>query len=310
MTGNEPSSHLATFHYIPPSVTAFDLFPLRDIPTNLILWIGGLGDTLGSVSYPFTLARTLPADWSLVQLILTSSGNAWGTTTLDNDVREMVAAVRYFRRQAPKRKIVLMGHSTGCQDSLHYVSSPRGESEDERPRVDGIILQAPVSDREALVETLDPGVYRKGVEIAQQYVKEGRSDDCLPSFVVADVFPGTPVTARRWLSLASPDGKGQDDYFSSDLPDERLQGSFGKIPAGTHVLFLFSGSDEHVPKHIRPEEVMDRWKSFAEGAGAIVHPESTESLEGASHNLNGSPGYVVDELCRRVNSFITAIDGQ
>ncbi|KAF2226041.1 hypothetical protein BDZ85DRAFT_178322, partial [Elsinoe ampelina] len=274
--------------------------------TNLVLWIGGLFDTLGHVSYPFALAQTLPADWSLLQLSLSSSGNSWGTKTLDDDVREIAAVVRYFREKQPGRKVVLMGHSTGCQDALHYVSSTElwGDGEGERPRVDGIVLQAPVSDREALVESMDPEVYASCNEVARRFVEEGRQDDCLPVSVMGDVFQRIGVTARRWLSLASPDGLGQDDMFSSDLPDERLKKTFGKIPQGTMVLFLYSGSDEHVPKHLRPTEFMGKWKTHAENSGAIVHLDSLKLLDGATHNLNGDPQQVVEELCRRLNSFL------
>ncbi|KAG8631114.1 hypothetical protein KVT40_000254 [Elsinoe batatas] len=311
MTGSHPSTHQSTIHYIPPCITAVSLSPPRDFPTNLVLWIGGLFDTLGHVSYPFALAQTLPANWSLLQVTLSSSGNSWGTKTLDDDVREIAAVVRYLREGQPGRKVVLMGHSTGCQDALHYVSSSTGSSGEgpgERPRVQGIVLQAPVSDREALVEKMDPEVYARCNEIAQRFVEEGRQDDCLPVSVLGDVFERIGVTARRWLSLASPDGLGQDDMFSSDLPDERLGKTFGKIPQGTAMLFLYSGSDEHVPKHLKPTVFMGKWKTHAENAGAIVHPDSLKLLEGATHNLNGNPQHVVAELCTRMNRFLLLLD--
>ncbi|TKX26110.1 hypothetical protein C1H76_1636 [Elsinoe australis] len=311
MTGDQASFHRVGFHYIPP-ISAFELTQpgCRENPaTNILLWIGGLFDTFGFVSYPFAISDTLPANWSLVQLILSSSGNSWGTTTLDHDVTEISNAVRYFRKhQQGDAKIVIMGHSTGCQDALHYVSAPRLDSkEQDRPRVDGIILQAPVSDREALVDSLEPHDLNKGNVIAQQYVQEGRPDDCLPNSVTQPVYRNIGVTARRWLSLSSPDGKGQDDMFSSDLTDDQLGRSFGSIPKGTAVLFLCGGKDEYVPEHVDPEAFMRRWKQFAEQAGAVVHPDSTRLLEGATHNLNGDPQTVVDDLSRRVNSFLDTL---
>ncbi len=39
-------------------------------------------------------------------------------------------------------EIIIMGHSTGCQDSLLYL----GQGKD--PKIKGVILQAPVSDIE------------------------------------------------------------------------------------------------------------------------------------------------------------------
>lgn len=44
-------------------------------------------------------------------------------------------------------EIVLIGYSTGCQDSVFYMKHGRP---DLRVRVKGVVLQAPVSDREWL----------------------------------------------------------------------------------------------------------------------------------------------------------------
>lgn len=51
--------------------------------------------------------------------------------------------------------VVLLGHSTGCQDSLLYISSSKSE------KVKGIILQAPVSDIEARPDPVIPGLVAK-----------------------------------------------------------------------------------------------------------------------------------------------------
>ncbi|PNS17621.1 hypothetical protein CAC42_3016 [Sphaceloma murrayae] len=307
-----PSSHLTTFHHIPP-ISAFQLprtssdpTVLSSRPPNVILWVGGLSDTFGNVSYPFTLAQCLPPSWTLVHLVLSSSGNSWGTTDLDADVREIAKAVAYFRSlQEAGSKIVLMGHSTGCQDAMHYVSSPlQTGAELDRPRVAGIILQAPISDREALLHALDKSTYDHANDIAQKMVRDGKESDCMPNEITGAVFGQCAITAKRWLSLASPDQKGDDDYFSSDLPDERLQATFGSISRDTHLLLLYGAADEHVPEYVKPVEMLERWTTFASKAGAKVHPESRALLRGASHNLNGDPQPVLDELYRRVTAFL------
>jgi len=63
----------------------------------------------------------------------------------------------YFRKIGKFGKIVLMGSSTGCQDVMEYLT---GANAAKRPRIDGGILQAPVSDREAIIMSMKPDDYR------------------------------------------------------------------------------------------------------------------------------------------------------
>ena len=263
----QPSQTSGVLHHIPP-FTAFEPSFAPNLE-NIILWIGGLFDTYHSTRYPYTLASSLPSTWSLAQLLLSSSGRQWGISNLDQDVAEMSKAVAYFRNLKPNGKIILMGHSTGCQDAIHYVTSAATEGE-KRADIDGFILQAPVSDREAMVSFMPKEKYDAANKLAQDYIDSGRGEDVLPS---ASVDMGScPVSARRWLSLASPNGKGQDDYFSSDLPDERLKASFGKITSKTPLLILYGEKDESVPAHVDKEAMIKRWVKIAEDGGAKVDP--------------------------------------
>lgn len=216
---------------------------------------------------------------------------------------ELSTIVKYFRGQR-KGKIVLMGHSTGCQDCMHYTSSvaPSGE----REAIDGIILQAPVSDREAMVHELPAEIYEQGNNLAREWIADGRAEDCLPLALTSGIFGSCPVSARRWLSLASPDGKGEDDYFSSDLPDERLGETFGR--ARLPVLVLMGERDEYVPPQVDRKKMVDRWVGVVRGSGGVVDKTSQDLLGGACHNLNGDGEEVVDELCERVLAFLSTIE--
>lgn len=50
--------------------------------------------------------------------------------------------MEYFRKQGDgEEKIVLMGHSTGSQDTLQYLLDLKEKGEDVR--LDGAIIQAP-----------------------------------------------------------------------------------------------------------------------------------------------------------------------
>ncbi|GAB7345646.1 hypothetical protein MBLNU457_3936t2 [Dothideomycetes sp. NU457] len=298
-----PSQTTGVLHHIPP-FTAFEP-SVQANPTNIILWIGGLFDTYHSTRYPYTLSSSLPPSWSLAQLLLSSSGLQWGVGSLDKDVAEISKAVAYFRNLRPHGKIIIMGHSTGCQDAIHYVTSvaPQGQ---QRAEIDGFILQAPVSDREAMLSFMPREKYDAANKLAQEYMDKGKGEDVLPA--ASTDFGSCPVSARRWLSLASPDGKGQDDYFSSDLPDESLKASFGKITPKTPLLILFGEKDESVPAHVDKEAMVKRWVKIAEDAGGKVDPQSTELLAGASHNLNKDPESVARALCSRVNKFLDLVE--
>lgn len=293
-----PSATPGTLHHIPP-LTAFEPIPTSNDPQNLLIWVGGLTDTYHSVQYPYTFSSHLPPGWSIAQAYLSSAAQGWGTSSLGRDVEELSKIVGYFRQQR-RGKIVIMGHSTGCQDSMHYISS-----KGTREKVDGIILQAPVSDREALVHEMPKETYEQANKLAEHWIGTGRGEDCLPKPLTSTIFGPSPVTARRWLSLASPDKSGEDDYFSSDLPDERLQNTFGKVDVP--LLILMGEKDEYVPPEVDRKAMVARWISFVEKNGGTVDGKSGELLGGANHNLNGNPDEVANELFKRVTGFLQTV---
>ena len=202
-----------------------------------------------------------------------------------------------------------MGHSTGCQDGMHYLVSPKpahGHDDDDqkKPAIDGLILQAPVSDRDAM-----PPSSQETTGLAQGWVEQGKGGDCLPFSATKEYLGKCPVTANRWLSLASPiPGAGADDYFSEDLPDQKLMSTFGRLPQETPLLILFGEKDEYVKKGLDAETMIKRWMRFVQEGGGVVDPDSKRLLEGASHNLNKDPDTVIDGLCTRVLSFLARIE--
>jgi pimeloyl-ACP methyl ester carboxylesterase len=285
-------------------LTAFEFTRPSTPLTNILFWVGGLSDNLLTVDYPTVLAHKLPPSWTIVQVALTSAGSGWGTTTLARDAKELAACVRYFRAIVPSgSKFVLMGHSTGCQDAMEYVTGP---DRDSRPAIDGVVLQAPVSDREASAG-MKKDEYDGIVDTSRQYVAEGRPHDSLPKALDGGIFAKTAVTAYRWLSLLSPDKDGDDDYFSSDLTDDQLRRSFGRFPATTPLLILCSGEDEHVPKSIHVPAMIQRWKGFVREGGGVVDEQHSGIVEGATHNLDGCSEVVVQRLVDKVNGFVQRV---
>ena len=167
-------------------------------------------------------------------------------------------------------------------------------------------MQSSVSDREALLMADDKKSYKRCVEAAQEFVAQGKIDDILPIALTNEQFPGVPITARRWLSLASPgpEHDGQDDYFSSDLPDERLRATFGKIgKSGVPILFLYGGSDQYVPAFVDKKALVGKWERFVREGGGYVD-KGSGIVEGANHALAEVPKEVTEDLCKRVVGFL------
>ena len=198
---------------------------------------------------------------------------------------------------------MLMGHSTGSQDVIHYLVSGA-----DTPKIDGGIFLSGISDREAFAVNLSQSAYDHGIRVAQEYVDDGRGRDCLPSSITGSIFPG-PVSAKRWISLMSPgpDHAGDDDYFSSDFDDDRLRGTFGKIGGtGTPVTILYGGSDEHVPDSVDKDKLVRRWIEIIEDGGGVVD-EDSGVISDATHTLN-EVGKPLEERLRRIIGFLERID--
>ena len=267
--------------------------------------MGGLCDGLCTVPFIAHLVKALPDNCSLAETLLSSSYTGFGSSSLGQDVSEIAECVSYFRNQRPDGNIILMGHSTGSQDVMHYLLSPG-----ERPLIDGGIMQGSVSDREAMETFMIPELLYQSVKLAQQYVKEGKGNDVLPDHLTNTIFPA-PVSAKRWLSLASPapDHTGEDDYFSSDFDDKRLSETFGKLgEMKTPILILFGEKDQYVPNNVDRVQLVNKWKIHIKKGGGMLD-EGSGVIPGMSHNVKelGAP---LEDLTTRVSTFVANIEKQ
>ncbi|KAL8902169.1 MAG: hypothetical protein Q9192_000152 [Flavoplaca navasiana] len=288
------TSHLVAFEH-----TQYGL-----APNNSLLFVGGLNEGFLTIPYAQDLAASLaPYNYSFIEVLLSSAFSGWGHSSISQDVEELGECVEYFRSLRPGGKVILMGNSTGCQDVLGYLSF-----EGSRPKVDGGILQAPVSDREAIEMIYSAEDYQRYNEMAQQWVKDGKGDHVLPNDVSLPIL-GARVTANRWLSLASPgpDHAGEDDLFSSDLEDGRFQSTFGVAgKRGAALMILYSANDSFVPKTVDKHALVARMeRAFVDAGGQLG--KGSGILPGASHTIR-EVGEVRDDFLERVRNFVQSLD--
>ncbi|OOF96562.1 hypothetical protein ASPCADRAFT_206733 [Aspergillus carbonarius ITEM 5010] len=327
-------AHPGILHEYAPRLVAFEFTTPNTTPhsSNALLFIGGLTDGLLTVPYVQTLASNLTSDsspspntWSIFNVLLTTSYLGWGINSLDRDVEDIAQCVNYVRKlKGPDAKIVIMGHSTGSQDVLHYLSAPNpvaynpdvnGLKYITRPRVDGAIMQAPMSDRQGLDTTLTNaeavGAYEQLVGMAR--IAEPRTLLPLNLTGLVGLDPETPVNAWRFLSLASPDSPEhprQDDLFSSDLSDQRLLETFGVVGErgllGYRLMTLYSGNDEYAAPGLDMELMLKRWENATNtGAGEVKwDAEGSAVIPGATHNVQ-DVGQA--ELVDRVRGYLARV---
>lgn len=286
------SGQLFTFRSPFPSLVAFESTPpslsVSECKRKCI-FIGGLSD--GPIPVPYVKeleTQCHDLGWSLVQPVLSSSYLGFGSGTLERDTSEICELLDYLSAHRGGESYALVGHSTGCQNGIHFLQNADDEHAEKMKLV---VLQAPVSDRESA--ELKPG-YQKNIEHARKLAAGGEENEMMPRSAF-----WAPITARRFLDLQDrrpPDGLGgMDDYFSSDLTDEQMSerlGHVGKVGGefGLKVLAAFSGADEYVPKQVDKRQLLDRMCGAMNGKGKDCDTATPLYLETGDHNLSKGDG--------------------
>jgi len=115
--------------------------------SKALVCIGGLTDGLLSLRYLPSLATAVKrCGWRTFQPVLQSSYRGWGFGSLQDDAAGLDRLLSFLSAKRGISEVVLLGSSTGCQDAVHFLKVGT-----RRDLIRGIVLQAPVSDREALM---------------------------------------------------------------------------------------------------------------------------------------------------------------
>lgn len=271
-----------------PSLVAFESAPaanLQESPNKCIL-IGGLSDGLIPTPYTKDLESSChETGWSLIQPLISSSGVGFGSGNLKRDTEEISHLMEYLKQHRNAERFALVGHSTGCQNSVHFMKYAQ---KDLVERVKVVALQAPVSDREA---AMTGPKYHEHIEHAKKLQAMGQEDEMMPRSAF-----WAPITAARFLSLQ--DVGGDDDFFSSDFSDEELglrlrhMGQRGD-QIGLKTLIAFSGEDEYVSDSLDKKLLTERLRiamtsESSPDVNSHSRPDSVKTLflETGNHNLS------------------------
>ncbi|WFD07618.1 hypothetical protein MVES1_002986 [Malassezia vespertilionis] len=300
---------LALYQTSPVSLPYFETnghFP------NKLIFVAGLTDTIGVVPYLGRLAHALEKlEYSLVQPVKGSDLGGFGLSSLEGDAQELAAMVEHLlvrRENQATGKIVLMGHSTGCQDVVAFLSKDRSQfqnGEGKQLVVHGGILQAPVSDREYFTASSSSTPLRD----SEKLIGEGKSDALLPrSDAVtkprsihgrgpgnADAVLKPAYTAYRFHSL---NGKGgDDDYFSSDLTDDQIRSALQPALSRAPLLMLMGENDEYVPPSVDKVQLVKRWSDVLQS-----DPVHTMFIPCANHKVDDEGAQ--ENVCEAVLYFL------
>ncbi|XP_047315779.1 UPF0613 protein PB24D3.06c-like [Impatiens glandulifera] len=230
-----------------------------------VIFIGGLTDGFLATDYLEPLAIALDKEkWSLVQFLMTSSYSGYGTSSLKQDAMELDQLISYLINKEESEGVVLLGHSTGCQDIVYYLRTNAACSRAVR----AAILQAPVSDREyraTLPETASM------IDLASKMISEDRGLEFMPR----EADPVAPLTADRYHSLCAYNG--DDDMFSSDLSDDQLRMRLGHM-SNTPCQVIFSMADEYIPEYVDKKALVDRLCRALGGAEKVEIEHGNHSL--------------------------------
>jgi len=287
------------------NLVAFESFSCNDIPTKKLILVGGLSD--GLIPTPYTSNLQTICDehnWSLVQPILSSSYLGFGNGSLTRDTEEIAKLISYLQGHRGATQFAMVGHSTGCQNFVHFLKHCSDESILDKIKL--VVLQAPVSDREG---PMTESNYELNLSTATKMVEAGDGEEMMPRHSF-----WAPITASRFLALQSVGG--DDDFFSSDFTDEELQERLGHISKlhksrNLKLLLAYSGKDEYVPDHVDKKLLVERMCNamnfYCDPLDATQHLAVPLYLEGGNHNLSETTAdklRFVDEIGRIMSSII------
>ncbi|KAF4659995.1 hypothetical protein FOZ61_004334 [Perkinsus olseni] len=271
----------------------------HDEPSSTgLLFMAGLTDGFLRPFYPALLAKR---GLRVFQVLMHSSYSGYGYSSLDSDVEDMTQALAFLKEHHGVEHVFLLGHSTGCQDVVHFIKT-RTPEEPSLPTVEGCILQGAVSDRDAVDFAVkdcqkDQERLHEMRELAASLLE--REPLCFMPPEASEFTSGHPIHASRFASLFCR-MSGPDDMFSRDLSDTELLDAVGHMTEVPRVLLVQGLNDEYVD-HSLPNNNNSR----------LAHAMNARLLEiGGNHALDECAPGELERLLDAIVEFVTYIAAQ
>ncbi len=131
-------------------------------------------------------------------------------------------AVVLAKKYKPK-KIILLGHSTGCQKIVYYLSKANYDR-----KIKGAVLMSPISDLAGVKNFCSEKEYKKALNYSKSLVKNKLADQLLPK----NIWPQY-MDAQRFLSLYKEDSK--EEIFTYSQKDTKSK-TLRKIEIPLYIL--------------------------------------------------------------------------
>lgn len=193
-------------------------------------------------------------------------------------VDDIAGAVDFCRRQG-FRKIILVGHSTGCQKSIYYLAKTKGKKQ-----IAKVVLLCPVSDYADAIKFNRPAV-KRAEKVARGLIRVGKKHRLLPPQVWPNLHD-----AQRFLSLFTPES--QEEIFCYATPSRRpatLQKT--AVP----MLLIFAEQDEYLDRPLT--EIVKWFKEKLADKNASI-----KTIKGANHNFAKRESAVINIIDKAISS--------
>ncbi len=178
-------------------------------------------------------------------------------------VDDIAGAVQFAKTQGAQN-IILVGHSTGSQKAIYYLSKKGNQQ-----KIQGVVLLSALSDFAGILKQLDVHDYKNLLKISEALVMQGTPHQLLPTTIWPQL-----ADAQRFLSLATP--MSEEEIFS--YYDHKKKSVFSRVTIP--MLVLFGSNDEY---RDRPISKIIQWFDTHQNS-RYYH---SRSIKDGTHGFDG-----------------------
>lgn len=157
------------------------------------------------------------------------------------DSADDLAGVVNLARRRGAKEVYLVGHSTGCQKSIYYLSKKNNQR-----KVAGVALLCPISDYASLTTGVTSRQYKNALKVAKDLWRRGRKHELMPK----NVWPRV-IDVQRFLSLYTPESVEEIFSYTQASKTPRI---FKKITIP--LLVVLAGEEQHSDI---PADILEAW---------------------------------------------------